>query len=308
MLLNYDLCYRIFFLLKRLCKRFRFMRKPAQLYEYYFSLLLNRKFVPWFEKHPVKWGLNTKPDKEQYTVSLTSFPARINYVHIAIETIMRQKRKPDRIVLWLAESQFPERNLPEGLTKLEKKGLSIRWCEDLRSHKKYYYVFPEHPDSNIILADDDIFYPRDTIKRLIKLHKKYPKDIICTSAQIIAPTFGAKPSVWPSAELGKRYISCSNIQAFTGAGSLFPARWYPDELLNKEKALTLAETADDLWLKAMSLIAGVKTTMVYPPRSFPVEILIQENQTLFQENGAHGGNANDKVWQALVAEYGLDKL
>ena len=86
------------------------------------------------------------------------------------------------------------------------------------------------------------------------------------------------------------------------------AKWYPAELFNKEKAMTLAGSADDLWLKAMSLLAGVKTTTAYPLRGFPVEILIECNQTLFQENGAHGGNANDRVWQTLVEEYGFDSL
>lgn len=307
MLFFYDIGYMVFFWLKRLRKQFRFLEKPVLQYEYYFSLLLNRKFVSWFEKHPVEWGLNDKPDKEQYIVSLTSFPARIEYVHIAIETIMRQTRKPDHIVLWLAESQFPEKKLPNSLTRLEKRGLVIRWCDDLRSHKKYYYyALQDYPETNIILMDDDLFYPRDTISQLVRLHKKHPKDIICMSAQVIAPTLSAQPSVWPSPEVGKRYVSCSHIQAFTGSGSLYPAHWSPKELFNKEKAMTLAETADDLWLKAMSLVSGVNTTMVYPLRGFPVEITIQNNQTLFQENGAHGGNGNDRTWQALVAEYGFD--
>lgn len=308
MLFISDVGYKVFFWLKRMRKRFPKMLKLAQLYEYYFTLLLNRKLVPWFEKHPVKWGLNTKKRDESYTVSLTSFPARIEYVHIAVETIMRQTFKPDRIILWLAESQFPEKKLPDSLTRLESRGLTIRWCDDLRSHKKYYYAFQEYPESNIILADDDIFYPRDTIKKLTKLHKKHPRDIVCVSAQVVAPTLDALPSVWPSVELGKQYISCTYIQAFSGAGSLFPAKWYPTELFNKEKAMALAGSADDLWLKAMSLLAGVKTTMVYPLRGFPVEVIIKDNKTLFQENGAHGGNANDWAWQALVEEYGFDSF
>lgn len=308
MMLLYDLGYKVFFWIKRMRKRFPRLLKIAQQYEYYFSLLLNRKFAPWFEKHPVKWGLNAKPGKEQYIVSLTSFPARIEYVHVAIETLMRQKRKADQIILWLAESQFPEKKLPDQLVRLQERGLTIRWCDDLRSHKKYFYAFREFPEDNIILADDDIFYPRDTLKLLTKLHKKHPKEIVCISAQIIAPSLAAPPSVWNGPELGKRYVSDYYTQAFTGAGSLFPAHWYTEEIFNKDKAMSLAQTADDLWLKVMSFVAGVKTTMLYPQRGFPVEILIENNQTLFQENGAHGGNANDRVWEALVKEYRLDKL
>lgn len=302
----YDVGYRCFLLGKRLRKRIKLFDKPVRTFEYYFSLFLNRKCPDWFEKHPVKSGINTKLRQERYTVSLTTFPARINHVHIAIETLMRQSFKPDRIVLWLAESQFPDHQLPERLTELEKKGLTIRYCEDLRSHKKYHYVFQEYPEDNIILADDDLFYPRDSLRKLAKLHKKYPNDIVCLSAQIIGPTMKSLPSVWETPSWGKKYISCWEAQAFTGAGSLFPVRWYTEELFDKEKAMAMAGSADDLWLKAMSLNAGVRTSVENPPRGFPVELHIPQNVTLFTENKATGGNKNDIVWESLVREYSKD--
>lgn len=307
-MLLYDMGYWLFYLAKRLRKRFCRMEKLCRKYEYFFILLVNRKIAPWMEKHPVKWGLNTQKRQERYTVSLTSFPARIGYVHLTVETLMRQRFKPDRIILWLAESQFPDKKLPEALTRLESRGLTVRWCEDLRSHKKYHYVFQEFPEDNVILADDDLFYPRDTVARLVKLHKKHPKDIIALSGQIIAPDMAAPPSVWPVPEAGKRYVSCREAQAFTGAGSLFPAGWHIPEVFNKDKAMAMAATADDLWLKAMALTAGVNTTLDHPARGFPVEVWIENNVTLFQVNGNQGGNVNDSVWQTLLEEYKLDKL
>ena len=308
MIILYDLGYRFLFWIKRLRRRFPAFTKAAQTYEYYFSLFVNRKLAPWLEAHPAQKGLNTKKRKESYIVSLTSFPVRIGHVHLTIETLLRQRFKPDGIVLYLAESQFPGRKLPETLENLQTRGLTVRWCDDLRSHKKYFYAFRDYPDANIILADDDIFYSRDTVKKLARLHKKHPKDIICQTAQIIGPEISSLPSVWPPQQVGKQYISSMRAQAFTGAGSLFPPRWYPEELFNKEKAMSLAGTADDLWLKAMSLIAGVRTTLVYPQRGFPLDIHIPNNQTLFSINGAQGTSLNDSVWQALVEEYGLDKM
>ena len=311
MLFLYDIGYRFYFWLKRF-RRWNFpkpikkrLQKAYEWYDYYFGLFLNRKMIPWFEKHPVKWGLNTKKRDESYTVSLTSFPARIHHVHIAIETLMRQSSKPDNIVLWLAEDQFPDRKLPEKLTSLKKCGLTIRFCDDLKSHKKYYYAFQEYPNDNILLADDDLFYATDTINKLVKCHEKHPRDICAISAQIIAPQITAMPSLWPSVENGCRYVSSRNAQAFTGAGSLFPPKWYPQEVFDKEKAMSLAETADDLWLKAMSLLVEVNTTVVYPPRGFPIEVAIENNQTLFSQNGTAGGNQNDKVWSSLLEAYNI---
>lgn len=305
MRLLYNLGYRVFFWMKQLRKRFAFLEKPARLYEEYFALFLNRKFVPWMQAHPAKNGINNKKRKEQYIVSLTSFPARIEYVHIAIETLLRQRCKPDQIILWLAESQFPDKKLPEKLTVLCDRGLTIRWCDNLRSHKKYFYAMREFPDANIILADDDLFYSPDTIARLVRTHKKRPRDIIAASVQIIGPEMTSGPSLWQGPKPGRRYVSSVNAQAFTGAGSLFPARWWPEEAFHKERAMALAATADDLWLKAMSLLAGVKTTACHKVRGFPVSIDIKNNQTLFQMNGTKGENVNDRVWAALVEHYQL---
>lgn len=40
-------------------------------------------------------------------ISLTSFPQRIDVVYITITTLLKQTFKPGKIMLWLAEEQFP---------------------------------------------------------------------------------------------------------------------------------------------------------------------------------------------------------
>ena len=44
--------------------------------------------------------LNTEKRDEVVIVSLTSYPARISYVYLAIKSLMLQSYKPDRIILW----------------------------------------------------------------------------------------------------------------------------------------------------------------------------------------------------------------
>ena len=67
-------------------------------------------------------------DKE-FIVSLTSWKKRIDIVHNAIESIMNQTVKPDKIVLNLSLDEFPSGNdeLPENLTSLIDNGLEIGW-------------------------------------------------------------------------------------------------------------------------------------------------------------------------------------
>src|SRR5690606_12332292 len=118
-------------------------------------------------------------------VTLTSYPARINDVWISIESIFRQIRKPDRVILWLAHDQFPERDLPESLIQLQGRGLDIRYCEDIRSHKKYYYTMQAYPTDIVITIDDDTYYPANTISCLMEMHQQYPDSIVANRAHLM---------------------------------------------------------------------------------------------------------------------------
>ena len=58
---------------------------------------------------------------------------------------------------------FPQReeNLPRDLLKLRSFGLTIDWCENLRSYKKLIPAIEKYPDDIIVTADDDVFYHAD---------------------------------------------------------------------------------------------------------------------------------------------------
>ena len=81
-------------------------------------------------------GIIAKKRAVPFIVSVTTFPARINDVWISLDILLRQTVKPDEVILWLAEEQFPDKKLPQNLLNLQERGLTIRYCHDLRSHKK----------------------------------------------------------------------------------------------------------------------------------------------------------------------------
>ena len=101
-------------------------------------------------------------------VSLTSFPARINDVWQVIECLLRQSYQPKHIFLYLSKEQFLSVNdIPIILRNLQSNIFQIKLVDgDIRSHKKYYYVSKEFPNSLVLLVDDDIYYPTDMIETL----------------------------------------------------------------------------------------------------------------------------------------------
>lgn len=115
-------------------------------------------------------------DKE-FIVSLTSWKKRIDIVHNAIESIMNQTVKPDKIVLNLSLDEFPSGNdeLPENLTSLIENGLEIGWVKkNSRSFKKLIPTLDKYRDAIVMTIDDDIVYPNDFIEKKIPLYHDKP--------------------------------------------------------------------------------------------------------------------------------------
>ena len=96
-------------------------------------------------------------------VSFTSYPARIHAVPQVLESLYAQSMKPDRILLWLAEEQFPKREAdlpPRLIDDIAAGKFELRWCDDIGSHKKYFYAMLEFPDDIVVIVDDDQLCPK----------------------------------------------------------------------------------------------------------------------------------------------------
>ena len=121
-------------------------------------------------------------------VSFTSYPARISFVPQVLESLYAQSKKPDKIVLWLAEEQFPNRedDLPNQLIDdIDAGKLDLRWCDNLGSHKKYFYALQEFPNDLIVIVDDDTGYHPDAVKTLYDKHIVFPECIVGLYNKII---------------------------------------------------------------------------------------------------------------------------
>lgn len=240
---------------------------------------------------PVK-GINTsRRSFPKVTLSLTSFPARINAAYYAIKSLMLQSFKPDRIILWLAHSQFE--GIPERLIPLVHRGLEIRFCDDLRSHKKYFFALQQQSEDEVIVTyDDDIIYERDSVAKLVNMHIKHPSCIICNRAQKINFTTNEiKPySTWTFYNDIKAGIPVLGMVPSTGNGCLYPYGSMPQSTFNEQMLREFAFTADDLWIAFNSI--NNKTPIVKTLDIIPTLINVGKSQTesLTQINDIGGEN------------------
>ena len=308
----YSLVYKVYFALKKNEKKHREKGTSVSLIQKraldYCEWFYNIPFAGWCAKFPHKQsGVTDKKRDQKIIVSLTTYPKRISTIWMTIESLMRQTVKPDEIILWLAESQFENglQDLPDNLLPLQQRGLTIRFCEDIRSHKKYYFALQEYPDDLVVLADDDMFYPRDTIAKLLNMHNQFPKDICCITAQVIEPSFTAMPSQWRNPKLEEHDLQHSDrVQVFTGSGTLVPPNALPKEAFNREKIKSLCFHADDLWVTFMAHRIGTRITTMKNWRPFPITIYGTAEGSLYYINAEE--KQNDVQWKKLLDYYGSE--
>ena len=166
---------------------------------------------------------------------------------------MRQVFKPDKLILWLAKDQFPDKKVHETLIQLQKRGLTIEFCEDLRSHKKYYNAMKKFPESCIITLDDDLYYDRQVLKNVVELHRKFPGMITTNRAHKI--TFnGMKINPYRKWKHNVTDINPSHFLVSTGgSGTLYPPGTLHEDAFSESLIKRLCFHADDIWLKIMAL-------------------------------------------------------
>lgn len=216
-------------------------------------------------KHKVKFdyqeakeiGINPQNRSPRIIVSLTSHPGRIKTTHITINTILQQTLKPDKIILWLTEEEFPqkEEELPQELLKLKNLGLTIDWCEAIKSYKKLIPSLRKYPDDIIITIDDDVYYPKNLLEGLYNSYLENPE---CISANRISRKQlinNKLTHISPRKYTYKKSQKICYTNMFNGAGGVL----YPPHSLHKD-ALTPSNIIanDDHYFWAMAVLNKTK--------------------------------------------------
>lgn len=249
-------------------------------------------------------GKENRSCADSVVVSLTTFPARIGYVHLAIKSLLNQTVKPGKIILWLAKDQFRDVEIPDCLRELCAYGLEIRYCEeDILAHKKYYYVMQQFQEHIIVTYDDDIIYPEDSLEKLLAMHRQHPNAIICNRGREIKMENDtvAPYRYWKVSGRIPSGVPTYSVMASTGAGTLYPPHCMPEETFNIENIRALALTADDLWMKVMSIHGKVPVVKSQTRCKALCVSKGRQDVTLAHKNVDQ--NLNDQVMRALLEQY-----
>lgn len=243
-------------------------------------------------------------------VSLTTYSKRIYDVHLTIESIMEQTMKANRIILWLDYS-FENLPLPKALQLLQKRGLEIEYCKDIRSYKKLIPALKKYPDDAIITIDDDVLYEFDLLEKLITAYQQNPSYIYCNRHHLMRQD--AEGKLFPYIQWTWNYINLdANVMNFpTGVGGiLYPPHSLDKEVFNEAVFLDICKYADDVWFKAMAMKKGTFSKKVYTHNSKGEEYLDNEDvqDIALCRINTQGAMLNDRQIEEVFSKYNLYQL
>lgn len=247
-----------------------------------------------------------KKNEPRVIVSLTSYGRRVEkVVCYTLFSLYNQTQLPDKIILWLDYDHWTNENLPERLKMLEKKGLVINFCKDIKSFKKLLPSLKQYPEDIIITVDDDVIYPIFFIEQMYKSYLKSPEKIHAGSARevkILNNKFLPYNS-WLSATKNSKYISPIGF-----GGVLYPPNSLSKEVFKEEIFMEICPDADDMWFFIMGLLKHTKYQLVDIDRSeyFGVDTWYQhfhKGAALANNNVKNGGN-NEQL-KKCVAHYNI---
>lgn len=266
-------------------------------------------------------------------VSMTSYPARIDTVHLAIRSLLAQKTLPDKIVLWLCEADFPNReaDFPQSLLDVLWHDVEVRWVDtDLKPHKKYFWALQEFSEDYVITTDDDLLYRNTMISDLLAAHAEHPDAIAAVRTHLIMFNEDGTRTpyeqwIYEAPHYYPKLIGVPSMRIFAtnGAGTLYPPHLMPAATFDVQEIKKTCLTADDLWLKVMQVKAGIPVVAAtgdqllnYIPGTQGEEALCHRNT----ESGVNNivlatildeleqKNMLSKTFDELVADPALDTL
>jgi len=211
-------------------------------------------------------GIQEEPSGTQeprIVVSLTSCPDNLYDIHYCLYSLLNQALKPHKLILWLADEQFPnkEEDVPQKVLDLKEHGLSIAWCSDIKGYKKIIPALKKYPNDIIVIANDNVYYEQNWLEALVSAHDGR-QDIICHRAYRV---MFEDEKVAPMRKWIKG-VQTEEASVFnfpiTDAGVLYPPHSLHADVLNEELSCSIAPDVGDTWLWVMALRAKRKIRVI----------------------------------------------
>ena len=240
-------------------------------------------------------------------ISLTTISSRLNQVHHVIQSLLNQNINDAQFEVRLhlsKEAYLLDEGCPtltDELSELLRNNIdqfTIQYVPNSGPYRKiipvlnevYDYQYSRFINTLIVTADDDTIYPSWWLKKLYDFYLKY-KCIIGFRGR--AMSF-SQNRLLPYRKWTKNISENPSLNIVpTGKdGVLYsPTHLHPD-VRDIDTALSIAPKADDIWLKAHSLLLGIPAALIHTSleEEFPSVNDSEPEISLYRSFNKRGGN------------------
>src|SRR5437762_11914649 len=178
---------------------------------------------------------NRKFDNRRVIASLSTVPDRINNLRPTIQSLLKQTRPPDEIVLAIPEFSIRERRpyvVPKYISRLPRVRV-LHCAEDWGPATKFIGAIQDElaagrENSLIMVVDDDRLYPRDALETYLYYSEQLPNAAICFRGSAMPSTLD-----WDDATMirASELREPRPVAVITGCGSyLIQPRFFHESL------------------------------------------------------------------------------
>ena len=206
-------------------------------------------------------------DDRRVIASLSTVPDRINNLRPTIQSLLKQTRPPDEIVLAIPEFSVREQRpyvVPKYISRLPRVRV-LHCAEDWGPATKFIGAIQDElaagrENSLIMVVDDDRLYPRDALETYLYYSERLPDAALCFRGAAMPSTLD-----WDDAKMiyAKDLREPRPVAVITGCGSyLVQPRFFDQSLWDYSGAPSVAFHIDDIWISAWLSRRGVKRYVV----------------------------------------------
>ncbi|MCS3455405.1 hypothetical protein M2366_001472 [Aeromonas sp. BIGb0405] len=232
----------------------------------------------------------------EYIISLTTYNKRLKYVFLTIESLINQKYKASRIILWLSDEDLPDRKLPSTLKRLQSRGIEINFNhENLRSYKKLTHFCQNRKNykfNYVVTADDDVFYPTYWLQKFKESNDSVLGYVYCYRGKSIK--FNSDGESTDYREWITDVDICNENDSLlmpTGvSGICYPKDSLSDDMFDINNILANCEYADDVWYKFCTMKKGFGCKLVMNINIHFIPVLFSLGKGLETNNVQNGMN------------------
>lgn len=236
-------------------------------------------------------------------ISLTSYHKRFNILYLTIESLINQNYANDyQIVVTISDEDVDiYGGLPDNISSQINRGVRlIRVKENIKSHKKVFYVCNENEKSPIITVDDDILYPSWWLSELLNNAALEPACVLAFRGHHIIKNDNEiifDYGLWlnKSDQITTPFSKYSFLPTGT-SGVYYPVSSLKGLQSTKNEFLNLCPHADDLWLKYITTVNGFKAKRI---RKHNVHFLCSDLSDSLHTVNVHNGG-NDIQFQNII--------